>query len=102
MVYLLGNKWEATITILPILAVLGLIKSITASANSAFLSVKKQKYITFGTLVNILILGVTIVPFVTKHGLLGAGLAGALSAALSLPVIMILVVRVLRGARDNS
>lgn len=100
LVFLLGKKWEATVAVLPILAVLGFIKSITASSNSAFLSVKKQSYTTLITLINIIVLGATIVPFVANFGIVGAGYSSTFAALISLPVVAYLVFKIIRDMKS--
>lgn len=87
-VMLLGEKWEPITKILPVLAVVGFIKSVSLSSNALFISTKNQKYTTIITLVNILGLSVSIIPLIFTYGIFGAGLSAMLGAFCALPFII--------------
>ncbi len=87
-VLILGKKWEQVTVVLPILAVLGFVKSVSMSTNALFLSTKKQEYTTVITLVNILALTVSIVPLIMSYGLIGAGYSALIGSVCATPFII--------------
>lgn len=86
-VFLLGEKWSDIATVLPILGLVGFVKSVSLASNALFLSLKKQEYTTVITLINILGLSVSIVPLITSYGIFGAGLSALIGTLASLPII---------------
>ncbi len=95
-VIILGNKWSAITSVLPVLGVLGLVKAISGSSSALFLSRKKQNYITTITLVNILGLLSTIIPLVKFYGIFGAGLSALIGSLLAVPFIIFYVYKILK------
>lgn len=97
--FFLGAKWVAAIPVIKVLAFLGIIRSLSFSFNSVFMAFGKQKYVTMILFVSVLGLLFTIVPLVSRFGLIGAGYSAIIGAALSLPVAVILFARTLNGLR---
>lgn len=87
-VLILGEKWEAITLVLPILAVLGFVKSVSLSSNALFLSTNRQEYTTVITLVNILGLVISIFPLIFKFGLFGAGISALIGSLCAIPFII--------------
>jgi lipopolysaccharide exporter len=87
-VMLLGEKWQALTVVIPILAVLGFIKSVSLSSTALFLSVNKQEYTTIITMVNILGLIISVVPLILTYGIFGAGLSAVIGSLLAVPFIL--------------
>ena len=75
-------------TVLPILALFGGIRAITGSTSSLFLAVKKQEYVTAVTLASLAWLAVTIVPAVSRYGILGASYSALIGSIAAIPVIV--------------
>jgi O-antigen/teichoic acid export membrane protein len=85
MIFILGNKWTPIIYVLPVLAVLGVLKAIPGAFYALFTSVNKQEYTMLITLVNILGMVIPIIPLVLRYNIVGAAMAGTIGAFLSIP-----------------
>lgn len=85
---ILGQKWAALSVVVPVLAVLGFVKSVSLSSNALFLSVNKQEYTSIITLVNILGLVISIVPLSLTYGIFGAGLSALVGSFIAVPFII--------------
>ncbi len=83
----LGNKWLEAVPVLRILAVFGVVRAISVFSSTVFLSLGKQNITTLISLVGLLGLGVTIVPFVLNWGLMGAAYSALFGTSLTIPVI---------------
>lgn len=81
----LGEQWVEAGSVLQVLAIFGVIQSLAISIVSPLYALDKQEYITVITLVSLVGLGVTIVPFVQTYGLVGAGYSALVGSLLSLP-----------------
>lgn len=93
----LGEQWLEIIPILSVLAVTGAVRGVSVASYSLFLAVKKQEYVTYSTIIGLLVLGILIWPMTTANGLLGAAWATLWAALAALPVIAFFVARVLRA-----
>ncbi|HUQ84980.1 MAG TPA: oligosaccharide flippase family protein [Candidatus Limnocylindrales bacterium] len=87
-VTILGERWSGIASVLPILAVLGFVKSVSLSSTALFISMKKQEYTSVITLVNILGLILSIVPFIMSYQLFGAGISALLGSIIAIPFII--------------
>lgn len=96
----LGEAWISAAGALRILAIFGAIKAITNHPYSLFLSLKKQEYLTVTTLVGIVGLGVTIVPFVKAWGIIGAGYSALLGTLATVPVMFYFTLRIFSNAKN--
>jgi lipopolysaccharide exporter len=85
---ILGQKWAALSVVVPVLAVLGFVKSVSLSSTALFLSVNKQEYTSIITLVNILGLVISIVPLSLTYGIFGAGLSALVGSFIAVPFII--------------
>lgn len=83
---LLGDKWLEAIGALKVLAIFGILKAISNSAYSLFLSLKKQEIITLITLVGILGLSIPLIPLINKFGIVGAGYAAIIGTLAGFPI----------------
>lgn len=90
----LGNPWLPAVPVLRILAVYGIIRSIAGSVSPLFLGIGKQKYITLMTFVRFISLSVTIYPFITLWGIIGAGYSALFSAFMEIPVVIYFCARI--------
>jgi O-antigen/teichoic acid export membrane protein len=95
-VFLLGQKWEAIASILPILGVLGFVKAISLCPVALFTSSNKQEYTMFTMLINSVGLLVTIVPLVAWYGLFGAGASALFGSILAVPFLLYYSLRILK------
>lgn len=85
---LLGEKWLGAMSALKVLAIFGILKALSNSTYSLFLSVGKQKVITFITLVGIVGLALPLLPFIYTFGIVGAGYAALAGTLAGLPFII--------------
>ena len=87
-IVLLGPGWLAIVPILKILAVFAVVRAISGSSSALFLAIKKQEYVSAITFVSILGLGITIIPLVSRFGLVGAGISALIGSVLAIPIII--------------
>ena len=87
-IFILGEKWAGITLVLPVLAILGFVKSVSLSSTALFLSTHKQEYTTVITFVNILGLVISIVPLVMAYGIFGAGLSALIGSLCATPFII--------------
>ncbi len=95
-VFILGEKWSAIVSVLPILSVVGFVKALSNMAAALFLSEIKQKYamvITFVTTISML---ATLVPLVQNYGIVGAAIAALIGSLVALPFYLYFVWQLLR------
>jgi len=95
----LGDKWIEAVAVLRVLALYGVLRGIFYPMMSVFLAVGKQEYITVSTLAGILGLGITVVPFVNKYGILGAGYSAVIGTVISIPVISYYLYKIFKNQR---
>ena len=96
---LLGEKWLGAVGALKVLAIFGILKSISNSAYSLFLSVRKQEIVTLITLVGILAMIIPLIPLVNRFGIVGAGYATIIGAAAGLPVVFYYLAKVFKNEK---
>lgn len=92
-VVFLGQGWEQITVILPLLAILGLVKSLSGVSSALFLSRKKQNYITVITFLSVLGLTVSIIPLINSYGIIGAAVAGIVGSLVALPAVIYFAVK---------
>lgn len=92
----LGERWLEVVPLLKILVVFGVIQSIANSTNSLLLARKMQKYVTISNFVNVLGMGITIIPLTYAFGLQGSAVAPIIGSLLGLPLSLIFVRKSLR------
>lgn len=85
VLFILGDKWIPVITILPTLAVFGVIRTISGSSSALFLAVGKQEYLTMITFISILGLIIPIYPLVLQFGILGAAYSAVIGSVVAIP-----------------
>lgn len=88
VLFVLGEKWVAAASILPILAMFGVVRAVSGSSSALFLAIGKQEYVTVVTLVSALGLIIPIIPFVMGHGIVGAAISALIGSIVVLPVIV--------------
>lgn len=93
---LLGEKWLEVVPALKVLAIFGVVRAISASAFPLFLSVKKQNYVTFITLVSFTGLMISIIPLVSYFGIVGAALGAFVGTMMALPFTVYYCWRIIR------
>lgn len=83
----LGAKWLAVAPVLKVLAIFSVVRAISVFSSSIFLSLEKQNIVTLISLVGLVGLGITIVPFVLMWGISGAAISALFGTSITLPVI---------------
>jgi O-antigen/teichoic acid export membrane protein len=84
----LGPAWVDAIPALRVLSFYGVAKSITNTMFPVFFATKRQDFVTWVTLTSVAGLGLTIVPFVSKWGIVGAGFSATCGALTALPLAL--------------
>lgn len=93
----LGSNWLEAAPVLKALALYGVVRAISGSASSLFLSLKLQKYLTLTTFTRFAILAIFIFPLTIKFGIVGSAYACLISALLTFPLVFYLVNRVFKS-----
>lgn len=96
IIFTLGDKWLEAAPVLRILAIFGVVRAISVFSGSIFLSLEKQKIVSLISLVGLVGLGVTIVPFVLNWGIMGAALSALVGTALTLPVVFFYLYKIFK------
>jgi len=98
---ILGGNWLTIVPVIRVMSFFGVIRAIIASSYPVFLSLKKQKYITYAMLAGILGLIITIVPFVKNYGIVGAGLSALTGTVFEIPVIVYFLIKIFRNKKPE-
>ncbi|MFX1573981.1 MAG: lipopolysaccharide biosynthesis protein [Promethearchaeota archaeon] len=75
----LGNKWLAVIPIMQILCIFGALRSINATTGPLFQAVGKPEILTKVSAIQLIFLGIIIIPMGIIYGLIGISLAVTIS-----------------------
>jgi lipopolysaccharide exporter len=71
----LGKSWLAMVPTMQVLAVFGLIRSLTATTGPIFIGVGKPKIMTWLSLIQLIIMAIIIYPLTKKWGILGTAIS---------------------------
>jgi len=99
---LLGEQWLEIVPLVSVLAITGAVRGIIIASYSLFLAMKKQEYVTYSTIVGLVVLGILIWPMMTSDGLMGAAWATLWAALAALPVVIFFVAKVLRVPKVST
>lgn len=88
---ILGDKWLGASSALKVLGIFGFVRAISSFSQNIFLSIGEQETFTLISLVGLVGLAVTIIPFVLMWGITGAALSALLGTTLTIPVIFYFV-----------
>lgn len=94
---ILGERWLTIVPVVRIMSFFGVLQALTLSSYSLFLALKKQEYISMISLVGIVSLGASIVPFVNKYGIMGAGLSALASSIATVPVVIYFLLKIFKN-----
>jgi len=100
--FVLGKKWLAAASVLPMLAIFGVIRAISGSTSALFLAVGKQNYVTVVTFVSILGLIIPIIPLVLRYGIIGAAISALIGSVAALPFMVYYSWRVFSKINEKS
>jgi O-antigen/teichoic acid export membrane protein len=98
---ILGEKWIIIAPALQVLAFFGSIRAITNVTVGLFYSLKKQEIITKITLVSLIGLALTLIPFINKWGIVGAGMSALFGTIITIPLVIYHVRKVFREMELN-
>lgn len=93
----LGPGWEGAIPVVKLLAVLGVVRGISASTSSLLMAKQRQKDTAIVTLVSAVGLLIPIVPLVNAYGIIGAGIAAIIGTLISLPLTVYYILKTLKS-----
>lgn len=92
---ILGEKWLPAAPALKLLGIFAFIRAISSFSMGIFIPLGKQNIFTLISLVGLLGLIITIVPFTQTYGILGAALSALTGTILTIPVIFYFVRKLL-------
>jgi len=95
-VLILGQRWLKIESVIPVLALLGFVRSLSGTSSALFLSLKKQNITMYAMFIATGGLILCIVPLVNKFGIIGAGLSALIGSILAVPFIIYNVRRILK------
>ncbi len=97
----LNPTWVDAIPAIQMLSFVGMVRGLTMSVNSLFMALQKQRYVTVITFVNMLGLFVTIIPLVSRYGLVGAAVSALAGTIIAIPVELYYFMKVTRELRND-
>lgn len=92
----LGDKWLPAAPALKILGIFGFVRAVSSFSQNIFLSIGKQDIFTLISLIGLLGLAITIIPFTLLWGITGAAYSALLGTAFTIPFIFYFVNKFLR------
>lgn len=98
---LFNASWVEAIPVIQVLCFVGLVRGLTLSVNSLFMALGKQKYVSVITFVNMFGLLITIVPLVSRYGLVGAGVSALVGTIIAIPIELYYFMKVARELRND-
>jgi O-antigen/teichoic acid export membrane protein len=96
VILVLGQRWVGIVDVLKILVIFGVIRAISGSTSALLLSLGRQKHISVITSVSIIVLALTIIPFVQMYGIVGAGYSALIGAIAAVPFMFYFTVKALK------
>lgn len=85
ILFILGEKWLGAVGVFQVLVFFGFARAVTSPALILLLSLKRQDIVAKISLFTFLIMAITIVPFVIKWGIVGAGVSSTIASVIVLP-----------------
>lgn len=85
---ILGPKWLSAIPVLKVLVLYGVVRGIASTADSLFIGLKKQEYITIINLSGLVVLAIIIIPMVRSYGLIGVGYSVTFATLATIPFVL--------------
>jgi lipopolysaccharide exporter len=95
-VFLLGEKWREIASVLPILVIVGYSRALLGTSSALFISMKRQDYTAFRTVITIGGMLAVLVPFITQFGIRGAAISALIGSFVSLPFTIYFIRQILR------
>lgn len=82
---ILGKEWIGAVGVFQVLVFFGLARAVTSPALILLLALKRQDIVAKVSLLTFLLMAVTIVPFVSHWGIVGAGFSSVIASIIALP-----------------
>lgn len=98
----LGEDWGEVASILPILGIFGVVRTISGSTSALFLAVGKQEYVTVVTFVSMLGIAIPLIPLVTLYGILGAAIAALIGTLVAVPFFLYYTLKVFKAKHETG
>lgn len=98
----LGDKWIQVASILPILGIFGVVRTISGSTSALFLAVGKQEYVTVVTFVSMVGIGIPLIPLVITYGILGAAIAALIGTLVAIPFFLYYTLKVFNKNNETG
>lgn len=92
----LGPQWASAAPALQVLSVFGVLRALSLTSIAPFYALKRQELVTKITFVAFLGLAVTIIPFVSSYGILGAAYSALIGILLSVPLTIYYLFKILK------
>lgn len=92
---ILGPNWLSAVSVVKILSIYGVLRTIFGNVPPLLLSLGKQKYVATIVFVRFIALAIVIVPMVNKFGMEGAAYAMVISVIVEIPLMIYSAKRVL-------
>ncbi len=93
---ILGEQWIGASEVLKVLAVFGVLRAISLSSVAPFYALKRQDLVTRITFVSFVGLVVTIVPFVSRWGIIGAAYSALVGVVVAIPLTIYYLFKILK------
>jgi len=80
----LGSEWLLAVEPIKVLSIYGILRAVTAEFPAIFLALKKQEYVTVVTLVAVIGILVTILPLISRYGIVGASYSSLIGMSMAI------------------
>lgn len=84
---ILGNEWLEAVTVIRLLAVFGILRSISGSITPLLYSIKKQEYAMKIMLLGLITLVLLLIPLIRSFGINGAAISTIVATLITFPLI---------------
>lgn len=98
---ILGSQWLGAVPVLQVLGFFGLLRAILTSIMFPFYSVQRQKDVTLILAIGLVVLLITIIPFVSMWGIVGAAYSAILGTLFSIPLAFFYLRKILYAKVSN-
>ncbi len=98
LIFVVGSQWIEATSALRILSIFGALGALVGSRNAVFFALRRQDLVSKITFIKLIALGVFIIPFTLKLGIIGAAWASLISVIIVTPVTIYYLVKVFKNA----
>lgn len=93
----LGKDWTEIVGLIRILSIYGILRTMFGNFFSLFFALEKQFYSTISISLRLLVLSITIIPFIQSFGIIGAGYAMIISVIFEIPLLIFLTYKIFKN-----